>query len=248
MKTHAPVLAALTLITSTALTTLGADTAASEKNHGTLLFSDDFNREDGSKEKDGIGNGWGTNSKTRAGGNKQVELKDGAMYIAMHPTADHAVSVTHPAEFKDGVVEMRFMLEDEKDTLGVDFADLQFKDVHAGHLFKVGVGTKKADIDDMKSGGMNMKFYEQKKSKSLTPEQQKFIASTKKTFPVALDAGKWHHLLIEITGDNVSVTINGKSVGAFSSEGFAHPTKRLIRLSVPKKAVVDDVKFFSKSA
>ncbi|NJP06230.1 MAG: 3-deoxy-7-phosphoheptulonate synthase, partial [Chloroflexaceae bacterium] len=40
-----------------------------------------------------------------AQGNKQVDLKDGAMHITFHPVADHAVSVTHPAEFVDGTVE-----------------------------------------------------------------------------------------------------------------------------------------------
>lgn len=216
-----------------------------EKAPGILLFADDFNREDASKTADGIGNGWGTNSKSRAGGNKQVEIKNGAMYITMHPSADHAVSVTHEAAFENGVVELRFMLEDPKDSLGVDFADLQFKDVHAGHLFKVNVTTAKVDIDDSKSGGMNMKFYEAKKAKTLPAEDQKFIASKKKGFPVKLDAGNWYSLGIQVMGDQVSVAIDGKEVGSFASEGFAHPTKRLIRLGVPKKAVVDDVKFFS---
>jgi hypothetical protein len=30
--------------------------------------------------------------------------------------------------------------------------------------------------------------------------------------------------------------------GSFSSPGMAHPTKKMLRLSVPKNAVVDDVK------
>ena len=32
--------------------------------------------------KDEVGNGWATNSAARAGGNKQVDLKNGAMHIA----------------------------------------------------------------------------------------------------------------------------------------------------------------------
>ena len=209
---------------------------------GTLIFEDDFERSESQETKDEPGNGWGTNSKTRAAGNKQVDLKDGAMYITMHAAADHAVSVTHEAEFTNGSVQMRFMLEDEKDTLGLDFADLQFKDVHAGHLFKVDVGTTKVSIDDMKSGGMNMEFYEAKKAKTLTPEQQKIIASNKKTFPATLEADKWYTLLVTIAGDTVTASIDGKEVAASSSAGFAHPTKRMLRLSVPKSAVVDDVK------
>ncbi len=212
--------------------------------HGTLLFEDNFERSESQETKDEVGEGWGTNSKTRAKGNKQVDLKDGAMYITMHPEADHAVSVTHPAEFQDGTVQMRFMLEDEKDTLGLDFADMHFKEVHAGHLFKVTVGTKQVSIDDMKSGGMNMEFYEAKKAKTLTKEQQEFIASMKKNFPAKLKAGKWYDLSVTITGDKVSTSIDGREVATLTSDGFAHPTKTMLRLSVPKSAVVDDVKIW----
>lgn len=211
---------------------------------GSLIFEDDFERNESQEVKDEIGEGWGSNSKTRAGGNKQVDLKDGAMHITMHATADHAVSVTHDAEFQDGSVEMRFMLEDEQDLLGLDFADAKFKEVHAGHLFKVTVGTRKVTIDDMKTGGMNMEFYDAKKAKTLTPEQKKLIASMKKTYPVKLEAGKWYALVVNINGDSVTASIDGKEVAAQSSAGFAHPTKRMLRLSVPKSAVVDDVKIW----
>ena len=34
--------------------------------------------------------------------------------IYIHETADHAVSVTHPAEFTDGTVALKFMLEDDR--------------------------------------------------------------------------------------------------------------------------------------
>ncbi len=213
---------------------------------GQLVFEDSFERSESQEQKDEPGNGWGTNSKSRAKGNKQVDLRDGAMYIYLSPEADHAVSVTHAAEFTDGAVSLRFMLEGEKDVLGLDFADLSFKEVHAGHLFKVGVSTTKMDIDDMKSGSMNMAFYEAKKAKTLTKEQLALIASKKKVFPVKTAAGKWHDLVVRIQGDTVSVSIDGKDVGAFASEGFAHPTKKMLRLSVPHDAVVDDVKIWKK--
>ncbi|MBP6602384.1 MAG: hypothetical protein KA250_11300 [Verrucomicrobiales bacterium] len=214
---------------------------------GTLIFEDHFERSEAQETTDEPGNGWGTNSKSRAGGNKQVDLKDGAMHITMHPAADHAVSVTQPAEFQNGAVELRFLLENESDSLGLDFADLQFKEVHAGHLFKVDVATKKVSVDDMKTGGMNLKFYDAKKSNTLTPEQKKFINSKKSTYPVKLETGKWYTLLVTIHGDTVSASIDGKEVASATSEGFAHPTKRMLRLSVPKSAVVDDVKIWSKA-
>ncbi len=236
-----------TIVSTLALFAGGLACPLGAQDAGKLIFSDDFERVESQETKDEVGNGWGTNSKARAGGHKQVDLKDGAMHITMHPTADHAVSVTHPAEFTDGVVELRFLLPQPKDTLGLDFADLKFKQVHAGHLFKVTIGSEKLTIDDMKSGGMNMEYYAQKKAKTLTPEQKKWIASKKKAFSVELEAGKWHDLRVQVAGDTVSVVIDGNDVGSFRSEGFAHPTKRMLRLAVPRSAVVDDVKIYAQS-
>lgn len=213
---------------------------------GKLIFSDDFNRNESQEKTDEPGNGWTTNSKSRAKGHKQVDLRDGAMYIYMHPEADHAVSFAHAAAFKDGTVEIRFMLEDKQDTLGLDFADLQLKEVHAGHLFRVTVGAGKVIIDDMKTGGMNLKIQEARKEKKLTAEQKKILAASKKIFPTKLENGKWYALVVHINGDTIKVDIDGKQVAAFSSPGFAHPTKKMLRIAVPHKATVDDLKIYAK--
>lgn len=226
---------------------LALSSVAVADDRGTLIFEDNFERDESQETTDEIGKGWGSNSKSRAAGNKQVDLKDGAMHIKLHPAADHAVSVTHAAEFCDGSVELRFMLEDEKDTLGLDFADLKFKDVHAGHLFKVDAATKYVQINDMKTGDMNMKFYEAKKAKTLSDEQKAFLTTTKKKVPAKIAKGEWHTLLVTIYGDTVTVAVDGTETASFKSAGFAHPTKRMLRLAVPKNAVVDDVKIYCKT-
>lgn len=214
---------------------------------GKLIFEDSFDRNESQEATEEIGNGWVSNSKSRAGGNKQVDLKDGAMHIYMHKTADHAVSVKHDAEFGDGTVELRFMLEHSQDTLGLDFADLKLKTVHAGHLFKVTVGTSKVDIADLKTGNMDLKIREQRLAKTLSPETTKLLATKSKRFPVELKPAKWYALSVRIKGNTVFVLIDGHEVGAFSSEGFAHPTKRALRLAVPKEAYVDDLKIYAQS-
>jgi len=214
-------------------------------NRGKLIFEDDFQRNESQETKEEVGNHWTTNSDRRAGGNKQVDLHDGAIYIHRHPSADHAVSVVHAAEFRNGIVDIRFMLENKGDSLGLDFADLQLKTVHAGHLFRVTVGLNKLDITDMKTGSMSEKIQTLKKGGKLSPEIRKMLATKKKVIPVNLKTGKWYDLSIKIAGDTVSVAIDGKKAGSFASEGFAHPTKRMIRLAVPKNAVVDDLKIYS---
>jgi len=212
-----------------------------------LVFEDNFQRNESQEKKDEPGNGWGTNSNSRAGGNKQVDLKDGAMYIFVHPTADHAVSVRHDAEFTNGEVELRMMLENPNDKLGLDFADLKLKSVHAGHLFKVTVGLKKLEILDMKTGVMDLKIRQQRQAGKTSPELQKLLAGKKKKFPVKLQTGKWAMLKVSIVGDKITVHLDGKLAGSFQSDGFAHPEKRMLRLSVPKQAVVDDLKIYSIS-
>lgn len=213
---------------------------------GELIFEDDFERVEPQEEKDQPGNGWGTNSRTRAKGNKQVDLRDGAMYIYIHEEADHGVSVTQPMEFEDGSVGMRFMLEHEKDVLGLNFADLQYKKVHAGHLFMTKISTKDVQIQDLKTGNMDLEMREARQAKTVTKEQQALLETKGVKFPNQLETGEWYDLLVRVRGDVMSVTIEGEEVGSFQSEGIAHPTKRLLRIAVNRDAVVDDVKIWRK--
>jgi hypothetical protein len=229
------------------LTVLSISPVIAAEDLGQLIFQDDFERVESQEMKDEPGNGWGTNSKSRAKGNKQVDLKDGTMRIFIHAEADHAVSVTHPAEFTDGAVSLRFMLEDAQDSLGLNFADLEFKEVHAGHLCAARISTKSVLFQDLKTGNMRLDIREARQAKQkLTDEQQQAIKGKEKTIPHPLETGKWHDLTVKITGDELSVTINGQPVGSFKSPGIAHPTKRTLRLAVPRNAVVDDVKIWRK--
>ena len=211
----------------------------------TLIFEDNFERSESDDSKEEIGNGWGSNSKSRAKGNKQVDLKDGAMHITFHPVADHAVSVTHPAEFQNGKISVRFMLPTEADSLGLNFADQQFKEVHAGHLCMVKVSTRDVQINDLKTGVMANAMRKARQDGTITPEQTKLLKTKTKRIPNKLAAGKWHSLTVFIKGDTMSVTINDEEVGSFSSDGLAHPSKRMLRVAVPKTAIIDDLKIFS---
>ncbi len=209
-----------------------------------LIFEDDFERQESDDSKEEVGKGWTTNSSSRAGGHKQVDLRDGTLHIKMHSSADHAVSVKHDAEFQDGVLELKFMLEHPRDILGLDFADLQLKTVHAGHLFKVDIGTNKLTLTDLKTGNMDLKHRELRLAKQVTPELKQLLASKQKSFPLKLDTGHWYALRVSIVGDNLQVAIDGRLIGEFASPGFAHPTKRALRVAVPHEAVIDDLKIF----
>lgn len=211
----------------------------------TLLFEDDFERKESQEKTEEIGKSWGSNSKKRAKGNKQVDLKDGAMHIAIHPEADHAVSVTHEAKFKNGRIDLRFKLENKDDSLGLNFADLGYKKVHAGHLCITRIGTSGLVISDLKTGVMDLKVRQLRQSNKLSPTLVKMLMTKTKKFDHKLEPGKWHTLSVRIYANVMSVTINEKEVGKLSSTGIGHPTKTTLRLSVKKKAIVDDVKIYS---
>jgi hypothetical protein len=214
---------------------------------GELVFQDGFERAESQEERDEPGNGWATNSAKRAQGDKQVDLKDGTMRIYISPRADHAVSVTHPFEFRNGSVALRFLLEDKKDSLGLNFADLNFKGVHAGHLFVVRIYSNRVEITDLKTGVMRKDIRETRKAKKALSEEQKHALKGKsKRFEKVTATGKWHNLLVTVSEDQLRLELDGEQVGSFSSSGIAHPTKQMLRLSVPQNVVVDDVRLWKK--
>lgn len=134
----------------TFLTVFLSITAASE--YGTLIFHDTFDRSESQELKDEPGNNWTTSSDKTANGHKQIDLRDGHVYIYTHAEANHATSFRQAFEFQDGTIGLRLMFEDEQDELTLNFADLELKSVWAGHLFKVTVGTDSVTITDQKTG------------------------------------------------------------------------------------------------
>jgi hypothetical protein len=211
------------------------------KAHGALLFADEFNRTEKTPGKEDIGAGWTANSGWRAKGNQQVFLRDGAMQVIKHAEADHGVAIFHDVAFQDGAVQLRFKLG-AGDDLGLDFVDRELKTVHAGHLAMARVTLKGVTITDSKTGGMNNEIRERRLKGDKSPELAALLKTKTRTFPNELTAGEWHTLLVVVEGDVMRVTIDGKAVGQFQSEGIAHPTKRMITLAVNRSAWVDDVK------
>jgi hypothetical protein len=57
------------------------------------------------------------------------------------------------------------------------------------------------------------------------------LKTKNKTLPNALTLKDWHTLIARTKGDEIEVTIDGKAVGSFKSEGIAHDTKSLISLT-----------------
>lgn len=217
-----------------------------EEKRGQLIFQDDFERSETDDSKEQPGNDWKTNSKSRAKGHKQVDLRDGAMYIYTHAEADHAAVAMHDFAFQNGTISMRVKFENVKDSLNINIADPSEKSVHAGHLFNIEVRPTSLGLTDLKTGRMKLEIRAANKSKTLSPEQKKLIAAKTKKFKNKLDLNEWYLVEANINGDVISYSLNGKEIGSFKSPGFAHPTKKKLRLIVNKNVYVDDIKIWKK--
>lgn len=128
---------------------------ASNNDFGTLIFHDTFDRSESQELKDEPGNNWKTSSDRTAKGHKQVDLRDGHVYIYTHAEANHATSFRQAFEFHDGTIGLRFMFEDKRDELTLNFADLELKSVWAGHLFKITVATVAVTLSGQKTSQMD---------------------------------------------------------------------------------------------
>lgn len=217
-----------------------------ETDYGTLIFEDDFERTESQELKDEPGNEWTTSSDKTAKGNKQVDLRDGYLYIYTHAEANHATSVRHAFAFKNGTIGMKVKFDDAKDSLKLNFTDLGEKSVHAGHLFNVTVSPEKVSLTDLKTGVMNLQLRNASKQKTLTKEQKADLKTKNKDFAHQRKTGTWHQIYATVEGDEVSCTINGEKIGLYQSPGFAHETKTLIRLLVARNVCVDEVRIWRK--
>lgn len=210
------------------------------------LFADAFDRVDADPAVEAPGNRWGTNSKSRAQGVKQVFLQDNAMFIKMADVADHGVSVTQDVSFDDAVIRMRFKLG-PGDDLGINIADMQEESVHAGHICMPRVRLGSLEMRDLKTGRMRLDIRERAKANDLTAADKALLATKESRVPLQLEPNVWHALEICIIGDTMTVGIDGTTAGSFTSAGIGHATKRRIRLAVNREAWVDDLEIFGRT-
>ena len=217
------------------------------EDYGKLIFQDDFERNESNEKKEEPGNGWISNSKSRAKGNKQLDLREGALYIYTHAEADHAAVARHKIGFQNGTISMKFKFESAKDNMNINIADMKEKSVHAGHLFNITLSPSKIALTDLKTGNMKLEHREARKNKKASPELKKMLSKKSKVFKSKLELNKWHKVVATINGNEITCTVNGKKVGSFQAEGFAHPIKQEMRLIVNKNAFVDEIRVWKKN-
>lgn len=210
----------------------------------TLIFSDDFNREEVSSEREEVGNGWKTNTERRAPGKRQAVLKDGSLLLATDPAAKHVVVAFHETSFSDGILELRF-LRPADGTLGVAFSDPESKNVHAGHLLVLRLLPDSLTLTDLKTGSADLNILAKLKEGKRDGELDALLKAKTRSFPLLLTADQWHVLRLQVVGQTITAFVDDAEVGSMKSPGVGHPHKRVLEISNNKPVLVDDVKIWS---
>lgn len=213
-----------------------------------LVFVDLFERNESQEIKDEIGNGWTVNSDRHAKGAKQVDLKDGAMYFWTEKGAGHNVSVVHEAPFKDGRVELKFLLNNSKAYMKVNFASNDYKASHAGHLIDVRVSAKQVEMSDLIFGKFSHEIRDARLADKLTTEQKERVKQATKKVKHDIDPAQWHDLMIDIQGDTMIVFIDGAEVSRLTKPGIASPSKDKLRFAtaLAGPVAIDDLRVYAK--
>ncbi len=197
---------------------------------GALLFSDDFERTE-------IGPRWETSQ--RAFSIVNGALKGGQV------RSEHGAIGAVEVPFKDAVIEFKFRFEG---AMGISAVcdDKAFQGSHAGHLCRVTINPRLIRLGDDKEGGMRKDILEMRKDPKRKAEVDKLIEGRTATFPMKIETSQWHHLVMEIVGDEMRVSLDDKPAGWLKSPGIAHPTKGRFHFTISGKDVLlDDVKIWA---
>jgi hypothetical protein len=195
---------------------------------GEQLLSDDF-------ERVGLGD-WKSLIPTFAVTNGLLK--------GVQTRADHGAVGRVYRPMKDAVVEFRFKF-DGSPTFNAVFDDQAHKGSHAGHICRVAFTPKQLTLGDDKEGAMRNDIFEMRKDPARKAEGNILLAGRSSSAPVILDLEKWHQVAIEIAGDRMRVTLDGKPAGFLQSPGLAHPTKTSFHFAVNGPGVLfDDVRIW----
>ena len=202
---------------------MAAESQAGLATPGKLLFEDDFARAE-LAPKWKIGKGL-------------FEVKEGAVTVSEIPEDKHgAYAYVKPNfQFKDIVVEYSAKLEGSR-ACHLMINDSTYKEAHAGHILRASLMPGKVDLADYKFGAMKNEIFDKMKDPTTPDDEKKKLRESikDKTAAFKVDAylSQWHQIRVEIVGDEMLVSIDGKPAGYLKSKGLDHATKNAIGFEV----------------
>lgn len=216
-----------------------ADPIAKKKE---LLFSDDLERAE-------LGNGWTQVVPT-------FTMEDGALKGTQTridtPAAEgkpaivgHQAVVGNDIPTKDSVIELKFKFAGNLH-ISVEFDDRKFTGSHYGHICYARMTPKTITLMDQRDGTMNNEIMAMAKDPAMKAERAKRMAGRTVIFPVEIEVGTWHHLVLETVEDTMRASIDGKAVAFLKSSGIGHPTKSKIELGCwGQSGFFDEIKIWN---
>jgi hypothetical protein len=209
---------------------------------GKLLFEDDFSRSE-MAPKWSIGKGFFT-------------IHDGVVTAAENPEDHHgAYAYVKPGfPYKDIIAEFSFKFDDNPRVIcNLMMEDKTYKGAHAGHIIRASIYSGQVELVDMKTGNMKIEYFEKMKDPKTTPDEKKAMRESIKEKTAirkfSLDRSKWHQARVEVIGDEMLLSIDGKLAGYLKSEGVGHPTKNMIGFTVNNKTcLLDNLKVWEATA
>jgi hypothetical protein len=170
---------------------------------------------------------------------------EGGVLKGVQTRDDHGAVGRVYRPMKDVVVEFKFQLDGSTGFNAV-FDDQKFKGSHAGHICRVAFAPTQLRLGDDKEGVMRNDIYTMRKDPARKAEADKLLAGRGSSTPIVIEQKTWHHVTIEISGDQMRVSLDGKPVGYLKSPGIAHETKSSFHFTVNGKGVLfDDVRIWN---
>ncbi len=145
---------------------------------------------------------------------------------------------------KNVIVEFKFKLDGSTGFNAV-FDDENHKGSHAGHIYRVAFAPKQIRIGDDKEGVMRNDIFEMRKDPAKKAEADKLLIGRGTATNITIDPKSWHGVTIEILGDQMQVTLDGKPAVLLKSPGIAHETKESFHFTVNGPGVLfDDIRIW----
>lgn len=168
-------------------------------------------------------------------------VHDGYLTVGEREGNNHPAIVKIWKDFGDIVLKFSFRFDGSRG-FSVVFNDPGEKSVHSGHVVRLSFTPKSVTLTDDKTGLMNLQWIDKRKDPAFKDRIEAVRGKTSRRFTANLEPGRWHAAVMEVTGDEMRVSVDGKLIGSFHSPGFAHPTKKSFHFSVSGRDLsLDDV-------
>ncbi|MBL9091420.1 MAG: hypothetical protein JNL96_09370 [Planctomycetaceae bacterium] len=156
--------------------------------------------------------------------------------------ADHGAVGRFYRPMRDVVVEFKFRLDGSTGFNAV-FDDQKFKGSHAGHICRVAFTPTKIRLADDKEGAMRNDIELMRKDPARKAEAAKLLVGRDASAAFKFEQNRWYAVRIELLGDRLQASVDGKPLAKLESPGIAHETKSSFHFTVNGPGVsFDDVK------